>query len=285
MAETTPNLKQSLRKRAVYILAFIALSGITFVLGVWFMFPDASLERRINAELARQAPFSSKIHHLERSFPFTLKGKQVSIDIPQFPLIIAPLQVKPAWSSLIRLQPGIVASGILFGGPFEVFYTSSGTTAIKAERMHLSATIPGFSSIRIEGELEYAQIDAHVSDVVTPSHGQIILKGVRIHGLDKVGLGQSVTTLGDLELTLEEQGRLLQLELQNPGGAFQLSGSGSITPPQLSPKGRMNLQLRIDNIPAEHAQLEELLSLTGVRKDAEGYLIRLGGRIERPILR
>jgi hypothetical protein len=173
----------------------------------------------------------------------------------------------------------------MFNGPFEVLHTSSGATEIEAQNMRLSAIIPGFSSIRVEADLEHAYLKAKISDAITPHNGIISLQGVRILGLDKLGLGQSAINLGDLKLTLESQERLLQVKLLNPEGAFQLAGSGSITPPNLTPRARLNLQLRIGNIPPEHAQLEELLSLAGVHKDAEGYLIRLGGRLQRPFLR
>ena len=285
MSEGSTYTDLPLRKKAAYILAFLALSGITFVLGVWFMFPDASLERRINTELTRQVPFSVKIHHLERSFPLTLKGERVDVDLPEFPLTITPLQVSPAWSRIMQLQPGIIASGEMLGGHFESLHTSSGATEVEAENMHLNATIPGFSSIRIEVELEHAHLEANVSDTVTPHTGQISIKKLRILGLDKLGMGPGVINLGKLELHLEARGRLLEVELINPEGAFQLSGSGSVTPPRLTPRARLNLQLRIGNIPSEHAQLEELLNLAGVRKNAEGYLIRIGGRLERPFLR
>lgn len=285
MSDNTTYSELSLRKKAAYILAFLALSGITFVMGLWFMFPDASLERRINAELTRQAPFNIKIHRLERSFPFTLKGGKVDVDMPEFPLTISPLQIAPAWRSIMQLQPGICASGKMLGGPFEILHTISGATNIKAENMHLNATIPGFSSIRIEGELEHAYLKANVSHTITPHTGQISIRELRILGLDKLGMGADVINLGELELNLEARERMLDVKLLNPEGAFQLSGSGSITPPRLTPRARLNLQLRIGNIPPEHAQLEEFLSLAGVRKKAEGYLIRIGGRLERPFLR
>jgi len=285
MSHSTTYSELSLRKKAAYILAFLALSGTTFVLGVWFMFPDASLERRINTELTRQVPFNVKIHRLERSFPFTLKGKQVDMDLPQLPITITRLKVKPAWSSLLQLQAGISASGVMFDGPFEILHTSSGATKIEAEKMHLSAAIPGFSSITVEADLEYVNIEGNISNAVTPHNGRISLKKVRILGLDKLGLGQSKINLGDMKFTLETRERRLEIELLNPNGAFQLSGSGSITPPRLTPTGRLNLQLRIGNIPPEHTQLEELLNLAGIRKDAAGYLIRLGGRLQHPFLR
>lgn len=285
MSDNTTYSELSLRKKAAYILAFLTLSGTTFVLGVWFMFPDASLERRINAELTRQVPFNIKIHRLERSFPFTLKGEQVDVDLPQLPITIAHLRIKPALSSLMQLQAGINASGIMFDGPFEILHTSTGDTEIEAEKMHLSVTIPGFSSIKVEADLDYAYIEANISNAITLHTGRIDLKGVHIQGLDKLGLGQSEIDLGDLEITLETQERRLGIELLNPDGAFQLSGSGSITPPRLTPRGRLNMQLRIGNIPPEHTQLEELLSLAGVHKNSEGYLIRLGGRLQRPFLR
>jgi len=285
MSDSTTYSELSLRKKAAYILAFLALSGTTFVLGVWFMFPDASLERRINTELTRQVPFNVKIHRLERSFPLTLKAKRIEVDTPQLPLTIERLKIKPAWGSLILLQPGISASGVMFDGPFEILHTSSGATKIEAEKMHLSATIPGFSSITVEADLEYVHIEANISNALTPHNGRISLKKVRILGLDKLGLGQNKINLGDLEFTLETRERRLEIKLLNPDGAFQLSGSGSITPPRLTPTGRLNLQLRIGNIPPEHTQFEELLNLAGIRKDAAGYLIRLGGRLQRPSLR
>lgn len=285
MSESTTYSELPLHRRVIYILAFVAVCGLSFMLGVWFMFPDASLERRINAELTHQVPFEVKIHHLKRSLPFTLKGDQVDVDIPQFPLSIAPLQVKPAWGSLLQMQPGIRASGMMFGGRFEVFHTSSGDTEIEAEMMHLSATIPGFSSIKVEADLKHAHLEGHISKAITPHMGKISLKHVRIHGLDNLGLAQSEINLGDLEFTMEAQDRLLRIELLNPEGAFELSGNGSITPPRLTPSARLNLQLRIGNIPPEYIQLEELLNISGVRKGAEGYLIRLSGRLQRPFLR
>jgi type II secretion system protein N len=285
MPESTPYTELPLQKKVAYILALVALCSGAFVLGMWFMFPDASLERRLNAEISRQVPFEVRIHQLERSFPFTLRASRVEVDAPQFPVTIASLRVKPAWGSLIKLQAGVHASGQMFDGSFDVIHTGSGATEISAESMSLSVDIPGFSSIRVEADLAYAHLKAQVSDVVTPQEGSLVLKQVRIHGLDTLGLGQKVINLGDLELVLKERERLLEVELLNPQGDFQLSGSGSITPPRLTPSSRLNLQLRIGSIPPEHGQLEELLSLTGVRKDAQGYLIRLGGRLQRPFLR
>jgi hypothetical protein len=91
--------------------------------------------------------------------------------------------------------------------------------------------------------------------------------------------------LGNLEFTLRTHERRLQVELRNPRGDFDISGSGSISPPRLNPSARLNIRIRIGNIPAEHAQLEELLGMAGIRKNADGYLLRLGGPLESPYLR
>lgn len=285
MPESATYSELPLRKKIVYILGFLLLGGTTFLLGVWFMFPDASLERRINAELARQAPIGVKVHHLERRFPLTLLINSVDIAAPGLPLSIESLQARPAWSRFIQLQAGIYISGMMFNGHFDILHTSTGATEIEAKNMHLRAPIPGFSSIEVVAELEHAYIESDIAGAITPQNGSIRLKGVRINGLDNLGLGQEDIDLGDLELTLEANARQLDIELLNPTGTFEIVASGSITPPRLTPRGRLNLQIRIGNIPPQHAQLVELLSLAGVRKDANGYLIRLGGRLQRPFLR
>ncbi|MFW6387524.1 MAG: hypothetical protein ACOC0G_02480, partial [Thermodesulfobacteriota bacterium] len=111
MAGRTTHNEISMRARFTYILGFVALGAITFGAGLWFMFPDASLERRLNAELSGRMPFSVRVHQLERSFPFTLKTRRVEADIPQFPVGVEELRLTPAWGSFLQLQPGLKAEG------------------------------------------------------------------------------------------------------------------------------------------------------------------------------
>jgi len=284
MAGHSTHNEISMRARFTYILGFIILGAITFGTGLWFMFPDASLERRLNAELAKQVPFRVRVHQLERSFPFTLKTRQVEADIPQFPVKVEELRLAPAWGSFLQLQPGLKAEGRVFDGMFQALFTSK-AGELEAEGMHLSGIIPGFNSIRIEAQLERAHLQTDISDAITPRQGDIRISGLRIYGLDKVGLGGAQLDVGDLDLTLRTHERRLEVELRNPRGDFDISGSGSISPPRLTPSARLNIRIRIGNIPAEHAQLEELLSMAGIRKNADGYLLRLGGRLETPYLR
>jgi type II secretion system protein N len=284
MAGHSTHNEISMRARFTYILGFIALGTITFGTGLWFMFPDASLERRLNAELAAQVPFRVRVHQLERSFPFTLKIRCVEADIPQFRVKVEELRLAPAWGSFLQLQPGLKAEGRVFDGVFRALFTSK-AGELEAKGMHLSGIIPGFNSIRIEAQLEHAHLQADIADAITPRHGDIRISELRIYGLDKVGLGGARLDLGNLEFTLRTHERRLQVELRNPRGDFDISGSGSISPPRLNPSARLNLRIRIGNIPAEHAQLEELLGMAGIRKNADGYLLRLGGPLESPYLR
>lgn len=276
----------STQQRLKYTAAFLALTGAVFVLGVWFTFPTASLERRFNAELTNQLLVPVKIQQLKCSFPLSLTSAHVRVGLEQFPIEIAPLELKPAWSRVLLLKPGIIATGKMFGGSFNILHTvNSGATEVNAHNMRISGVIPGFSSITLQALLDSAEVNATLASGVEVHTGTVTLKEVTLSGLDKLGFSKDIISLGDFTLTAHTENQRLQLELANPRGEFGLQVSGFISPPQLTPQARLNIEIRIGNIPPEYTQLEELLSLAGVRKNADGYLLRLSGRLDQPYLR
>lgn len=269
-----------------YAAAFLALTGATFILGVWFMFPAASLERRLNAELAHQLPVPVKIQQLQCNFPLTLTSSHVRVELGNFPIDIAPLELKPAWGRVLLFQPGITAAGRMFGGSFNILHTTgSGATKMDARNMDLSGALPGFSSITLQTRLDAAEINATLATGVEVHSGTVTLKKATVSGLKQLGFAKDEIILGDFTLAAHTENQRLQLELTNPQGEFDLKVNGFITPAQLTPQARLNLEIHIGNIPPKYAQLEELLSLAGVRKNADGYLLRLSGRLNQPYLR
>lgn len=286
MAKKESDHGLSAQQMIKYTAAFLILTGTIFVIGVWFMFPTASLERRLNTELARQLPVPIKIQQLQCSLPLKLTSAHVRVELEQFPIEIAPLELKPAWSRILFFQPSITATGRMFGGSFNILHTpTSGSTEIKARDMEISGTIPGFNSITLQGRLDSAKINATLATGVEVHTGTLALKAVTLSGLDKLGFDQEQINLGDFNLTAHTENQRLQLDLDNPQGDFGIKINGFIAPPQLTPQARLNIEIRIGNMPTEYAQLEELLSLAGIRKGADGYLLRLSGRLDQPYLR
>ncbi|MDY0212053.1 MAG: type II secretion system protein GspN [Desulfuromonadaceae bacterium] len=286
MAKKESDHGLSTQQKVKYAAAFFALTGATFILGMWFMFPAASLERRLNAELAHQLPMPVKMQQLKCRFPLTLTSAHVRIESEQFPIEIAPLELKPAWSRVLRFKPGISVTGKMFGGSFNILHTAdSGATVINARNMHISGTIPGFSSITFQTRLDSAEINATLATDVEVRTGTVSLKALTLTGLKKLGFPEDEINLGDFTLTAHTENQRLQLELINPQGEFGFKANGFIAPPQLTPVARLNIEIRIGSMPPEYAQLEELLSMAGVRKNADGYLLRLSGRLGQPYLR
>ncbi|MDD2557546.1 MAG: type II secretion system protein GspN [Desulfuromonadaceae bacterium] len=286
MAKKESDHGLSTQQKLKYAAAFLALTGVTFLLGMWIMFPAASLERRLNAELAHQLPVPVTIQQLKCSFPLTLTSAHVRVELEQFPIEIAPLKLKPAWSKVLFFKPGITAAGKMFGGSFNILHTAgSGTTEINARNMHIGGVIPGFNSITLQARLDSADINATLGAGVEIHTGTVTLKALTLTGLEKLGLNKDEINFGDFTLAAHTENQRLQLELANPQGVFGLKANGFIAPPQLSPQARLNIEIRIGNMPAEYAQLEELLSLAGVRKNTDGYLLRLSGRLDQPYLR
>ena len=285
MAKPLKDHAVSIKTRIAYVAGFLLLTGISFCLGIWIMFPDTALERRINTELARRIPFAVKVENIERRLPATLYSRKVYAELAPLPLTIADFKLRPLWSSLLHMDPAAVATGNMFGGSVACTCADSGAATLHARQMLISFPLPELSSVQVELNLERADLEAMLDKQMSLNKAQVHLNAVNISGLQQLGLDSDSINLGSFNAMAVEKNRRLEVKLDNPQGNFGLSAQGFLAPTQISPSTRISLELRIANIPEHLRQLEDLLSIAGIRKNADGYRIRLGGNLGQPHLR
>jgi type II secretion system protein N len=280
--------KNPVLQRAGILLIGLGLLLLGAITGLLLALPTNALTNRLIQEVEAQTQTEIDISGgMELALPLTLRGAETTIHplkLAQFPpLRIDHFQIRPLWSALLTLNPGVSADVGLMNGRVEAAYRADGSLNLKANDLLLDLPIEQGFSLKLLGRLLQGQLETVVPlSRETTSRLTLSLDQVRLLGLTGQENG---LRLGTIVLELNGEGNSFRVaELSAVEGDFTVTGSGRVLLGNTPAASRLNLRLTIRPQATADPTLVDLLRMTARENSAGAYQLRLGGSLARPVL-
>lgn len=266
-------------------LGLLLLGGIT---GLFLALPTDALTNRLIQEVETRTHTEIDISGgMQLALPLALRGAESVVQprtMTQFPPVrIDRFQVRPVWTSLLTLNPGLTADAQLMNGSMSAAYRADGSLNLQAENLLLDLPIEQGFNLQLKGRLLQGRLNTVVPlGRETASRLTLTLDRVRLLGLTGQENG---LRLGTIRLELNGEGNSFRVaELRAVEGDFTVTGAGRVLLGNSPASSRLNLRLTIRPEASADPTLADLLRMTGRESSAGAYQLRLGGSLARPEL-
>ena len=287
--ESSPRARATTRGRSAgFVLICVALFLVSVLAGFYLFFPNNALRERVVHESASRADLTVTMDSLSLSPIFTLKAGGLAIrheDLP-VPVAIDQLTLAPEWTSLLSGDPGVSIEASVMGGAVSSIITKSGEVTAQGENVRLDLPIEEPFPLQVNGQLSRLNFSGGTRlDTETSSELAMQLTDVQVIGLEMLNANGGRLPLGEITLNVEGQGRAMKVTtLSAEGGAFDVSGSGTVLIGRTAASSRLNLSLQVKPTAQADPSLVSLLELSGQPSDNGAYTLRLSGTPTRPVL-
>lgn len=266
-------------------LGLLLLGGIT---GLFLALPTDALTNRLIQEVETRTNTEIDISGgMQLALPLALRGAESVVQpraLTQFPPVrIDRFQVRPLWTSLLTLNPGLTADAQLMNGSMSAAYRADGSLNLQADNLLLDLPIEQGFNLQLKGRLLQGRLNTVVPlGRETASRLTLTLDRVRLLGLTGQENG---LRLGTIRLELNGEGNSFRVaELRAVEGDFTVTGAGRVLLGNSPASSRLNLRLTIRPEASADPTLADLLRMTGRENSAGAYQLRLGGSLARPEL-
>lgn len=267
-------------------LGLLLLGGIT---GLFLALPTDALTNRLIQEVETRTHTEIDISSggMQLALPLALRGAESVVQprtMTQFPPVrIDRFQVRPVWTSLLTLNPGLTADAQLMNGSMSAAYRADGSLNLQADNLLLDLPIEQGFNLQLKGRLLQGRLNTVVPlGRETASRLTLTLDRVRLLGLTGQENG---LRLGTIRLELNGEGNSFRVaELRAVEGDFTVTGAGRVLLGNSPASSRLNLRLTIRPEASADPTLADLLRMTGRESSAGAYQLRLGGSLARPEL-
>lgn len=275
-------------RRFGILLIGLGLLLIGGIVGLVLALPTEALTDRLIQEIETRT--QTEIDNrggMTLALPLALRGAQTSVqprNLPQVPAIqIDSFRVRPQWTSLLSLTPGITAEARLLNGNLTADCRTDGSLNLVANDLLLDLPIEHGFSLQLMGRLLQGRLDTDIPlDRDTASRLTLTLDRVRLLGLTGQENG---LRLGTILLELNGEGNSFRVaELRAVEGDFTVTGTGRILLGNTPASSRLNLRLTIRPEASADPTLADLLRMTARETEQGTYQLRLGGSLARPVL-
>ena len=280
--------KTPLLQRAGILLVGLGLLLLGGITGLLIALPTDALTNRLIQEIETRTQTEIDISGgLQLALPLTLRGAETMVqplNLAQFPPVrIDHFQIRPLWSALLTLNPGVSADVRLMNGKVNAAYRADGSLNLSADDLLLDLPIEQGFSLQLLGRLLQGRLETVVPlGRETASRLTLTLDQVRLLGLTGQENG---LRLGTIVLELNGTGNSFRVvELRAREGDFTLTGTGQILLGDSPAASRLNLRLTIRPEAGADPTLTDLLRMTARESSAGAYQLRLGGSLARPVL-
>jgi len=280
------NRKSSLRYVG-YILCFLFFTLLFAVIN----FPQEKLTSWVNGQLLDASKGALRVEAASPSFPFSLKLRDVSLDMGKDQVVLGDAVVSP---SLIRLLSGGKGARVRFSGPWgsSRFSLRSGKAKWAVEVESFGADLGNFSlpddvpyrlkgAAKVEGNLRG---ENGSSGKMLDGQGELHGEGIQIAGglLETIGLSSLDFSTLSLFFTIENA--VLSIGENQLEGDLSAKARGTVRlVPDRFEDSRLDLILEIKPGDRIKEKVLPLFSLAGSRPRADGSItLHIRGTIGRP---
>lgn len=282
--------RASSKPKLRFYLGALASMIVGLVASLYFFFPTAALEERIEHEINGRTPVEATLQALSLGFPPALRTEKLTlnIDSPQpYAMTFDKASVRPLWHTLFGGNPGVAFHTGILGGEGEGTIRRDGSMEFNLTRILVDAPLPALTSLRLSGTLENAQFAAAVPvQPTTESHLEIHLENVKIAGLQAVGMGRDSLFLGAISLLGEGKGKAFRIEqLDSRGGDLKVSGNGTVLLGRTVERSRLNLNVVLSPEQTLDRDIAELINLFRQPGQDGTYRFRVTGTLANPSIK
>lgn len=271
------------------LLLDLVLLPASFLLVFYLLFPARALQMRLSREAADRFGLRVEASEARLLFPLKLAGRQVTLTPPppyDRPLIIEHFAAAPRWFSLLSGRPGLIFEGKLRGGAVSgTFYSGDSVDLVLRDMTLQEKLLPG-QNLTLEGVLKNGRFSGPVPPASRGISELVLqLEGIRVSGLEGLGLTGDALDLGSITLGATGQGSTFRIAgLSARGGVIEATGQGSILLGSSPSACRLNLVLRLHPTDRLSPGLRDLLSLLG-KPGRDGSLqMQLTGTLANPTI-
>lgn len=260
--------------------------GFFFMVGLWLFFPAQALQLRLEQELSQQLQRPVSVGELSLELPTTLVLDSLETTIiPRLAISLKQLKARPIWLQLAQGRLAIKLAGETLGGTIDAELDSSRHIQIFASDLNWDQPLPQWPKLQLTTTIEQLNASGFIDPINQMEQLQLQLARLEISGLKQFSAPIDQLNLGRIELQLSQNKRIITIEqFSSVNGDLNLAGTGTVVL-QRNPM-RSRIDLKVNLIPNKNLDptLSSLLPLLGKKENDGGYLLHIGGTLEKPQL-
>jgi type II secretion system protein N len=272
------------------LLLDIVLFLVSFLLFFYLLFPVGALQLRLQREAADLFGVRVEASEPRLLFPLKLADKRITLTPPppyDQPLTIEHFAAAPRWFSLLSGRPGLTFEGKLRGGAVKGTCYSDDSVDLALQGMKLQEKLLSAQGLILEGVLKKGLFSGPVPPASRGNSELVLeLEGIRISGLEGIGVAGDALDLGRITLSATGQGSTFRIAgLSARDGVIEATGKGSVLLGSSPSACRLNLALRLHPTERLSPALRDLLSLLGKPGPDGSLQMQLTGTLANPTIR
>jgi type II secretion system protein N len=271
------------------LLLDLVLFLASFLLFFYLLFPVRALHQRLTRVAADRFGVRVEASESRLLFPLKLANRRITLTAPppyDQSLTIEHFAAAPRWFSLLSGRPGLTFEGKLRGGAIRGNLYSDDSVNLALQNMKLQEKLLSAQDMILEGVLKKGRFSGPVPPASRGNSELVLeLEGIRISGLEGVGVAGGVLDLGRITLSATGKGSTFRIAgLSARGGVIEATGKGSVLLGSSPSACHLNLTLRLHPTERLSPALRDLLSLLG-KPGSDGSLqMQLTGTLANPTI-
>lgn len=284
-------LLSNIRADRLRILLFdIVLFLASFLLFFYLLFPVGALQLRLQREAANRFGLQVEASEPRLLFPLKLAGRRIKLTPPapyDRPLTIEHFSAAPRWFSLLSGRPGLTFEGKLRGGAISGAFYPEDSVDLVLQNMSLQEKLLPGQDLTLSGVLKKGRFSGPAPPASRGTSELVLeLEGIRVSGLEGLGVAGDGLDLGRITLSATGQGSTFRIAgLSARGGVIEATGKGSVLLGTSPSACRLNLVLRLHPTERLSPALRDLLSLLGTPGRGGSLQMQLTGTLANPTIR
>ncbi len=260
--------------------------GFFFMAGLWLFFPAQALQHRLEQELSQQLQRPVSVGKLALELPTTLAINSFETAVlPRLTVQLNQLKARPMWLKLLQGRFSVALQGETLGGTINAELDSTRHLQLVAADLHWDQPLPQLPKIRLTTTIEQLNASGFIDPINQLEQLQLQLSVLKATGLKQFSAPVDQLNLGRAELRLSQNERQITIDqFSCTGGDLNLDGHGSVVLQRNPIRSRINLTLSLIPNKGLDPALSSLLPLLGKKQSNGGYLLRIGGTVEKPRL-
>ena len=260
--------------------------GFFFMAGLWLFFPAQALQHRLEQELSQQLLRPVSVGKLALQLPTTLAIASLeTAALPRLTVQLKKLKARPMWLQLLQGRLAINIAAETLDGTINAEIDSTRYLQLVAADLHWDQPLPQLPKIQLTTTIEQLNASGFIEPINQLEQLQLQLSSLQVTGLKQFSAPVDQLNLGRVELQLNQNARQITIDhFLCTGGDLNLTGHGTVVLQRNPIRSRIDLSVSIKPNKNLDPALSSLLPLLGKKQRNGGYLLRVGGTVEKPRL-